>query len=601
MESDENKEVEYAGEADYVIKNGRFYTLNDSAPTARAAAVKDGRIVFVGMDGGAAAYVGPKTHVIDLGGRFVTAAFVDSHMHPVTGSHRHINCLSLYEVYGADLAGIYIEKTAEFAKAHPELSWIEGGGFRRAAFDELGPRKERLDQVETDRPVSILSKDGHSMWVNSKALELAGVTADSPDPLNGVIQRDPETGEPTGLLQEAAMDAVRKLIPLPTKEQVKKGLLWLQEWLNKEGITTVHDADLDIDSPQVYEAYQELAEQGLLTVRYRASWRMHPDRDYLGVIDRALELSKTFSTPYFKADSFKFFADEVIEEETGYLLEPYSHRPDDWRGIKDWEDEALAEAFSKILRAGGQVHVHAIGDGAIRSTLDVLERVQNGAAIPGWRPILAHVQMAAPEDKKRMADLGVVAVVAPYWCNIDDYFWDLFVPYLGWERSMYQQYPYKSLIDAGAVTAIHSDFSVTEPDMMFALYSAVTRRLPKRVFDVQFGRTQGYKWVTDDDARLEHGDIGALPPLEERVDMAEALRSANLNGAYANLLEKELGSVEVGKLADLAVLDHDPFEMDIEDLPDNKIAMTLFEGRIVYRRAEDFAPDSGKTEFKAGL
>ncbi|MFH1139829.1 MAG: amidohydrolase [Pseudomonadota bacterium] len=582
--------------ADILLNNGRFFTLNDSCPWAEAVAIKDGRIVFVGTDREAAAHIGADTRVIDLNKRFVAPAFTDSHMHPVTGAHRYINCLALYNVHGEDLVGEYLAEAARFAQSHPEISWIEGGGFRRSAFDETGPRKEWLDRVEPRRPVSIISKDGHSMWVNSRALEAAGITARTPDPLNGVIQRDPATGEPTGLLQEAAMDPVKALIPKPNKDQVKKALLWLQEWLNREGITTVHDADLEIDSAAVYEAYQELAEQGRLTVRYRASWRLHPDRDYLGVIARALELSKKFTTPHFRADSFKFFADEVIEEETGFLLEPYAHRSDGWRGIKDWDDLELEKAFAGVRQGGGQVHVHAIGDGAIRSCLDVLEKVQSRSPGPDWRPILAHIQMAAPADIRRMADLGVIAVTAPYWCAIDDYFWDLYVPYLGRERAFHGQYPLKSLFDAGVTVAIHSDFSVTEPDVMFALYSALTRRLPHRVFERQFGRKPGYRWVSDDDAILEKGDIGSLPPAGERIGLAEALRAASLNGAYANHLEHDLGSIEAGKLADLTVLDRDPFESGVEDIPANKVVLTFFEGRMVYHdaRAWSWNPDAAR-------
>lgn len=572
--------------ADLIMKNGRIRTMENTSPWAEAVAVKDKRIVYVGDNQGAAAWVGPETRTIDLEGRLVLPAFVDGHMHPSQGSYRYCFCLTLFDVYGPDLIQAYLEETANFARKHPELDWIIGAGFRRAAFDEIGPRKEWLDQVAADRPVAITSKDGHSMWVNSKALAVAGITAATPDPLNGVIKRDPQTGEPSGLLQESAMALIRRLMPHPTKEQMKQSLLWLQEWLNREGITTVHEAELDVEADQVYQAYQELAEEGRLTVRYRASWRLHPDQDFRGLVDRALGLSEQFRTPYFAAKSFKFFADEVIEEETGFLLQPYAHRSDDWYGLKDWEDEELAAAFTRIYQGGGQVHIHAIGDGAARYTLEALDKVRSGnhGVRSDWRPALAHVQMVAPQDIRRMADLGVTALVAPYWSSIDDYFWDLYVPFLGEDRAFNHQYPMKSFFEAGVNVAIHSDFSVSEPDFMWAFYGGLTRRLPQRVFNRQFGTKAGYRWVADDGARLEKGDIGALPPAGERLSLEEALRAATINGAYANGLDQEVGSLKVGKLADLIVLDRNLFEIDVEQIPLTKVAMTLFEGRVVHGR-----------------
>ena len=573
--------------ADLILQNGRIYTMETEVPWGQAVAVKGKRIVYLGDNQGAAAWAGPETRVIDLNGQLVLPAFVDGHMHPSQGSYRYCFCLNLFNVYGADLVGDYLSEVARFAGSHPELPWIVGAGFRRAAFDEIGPRKEWLDGVVADRPVAITSKDAHSMWVNSKALALAGITGTTPDPINGVIKRDPLTGEPSGLLQESAMTLVRNLIPKPTKEQLKQSLLWLQKWLNREGITSVHEAELDVDADQVYEAYQELAEEGLLTVRYRASWRLHPDRDYRSLVDQALELSTKFTTPYFAAKSFKFFADEVIEEETGFLLEPYAHRSDNWCGLKDWEDDELEAAFTRIYRGGGQVHIHSIGDGAAKYTVAALDRVQskNQSLRKDWRPVLAHVQMVAPEDIKRMADLDVTALVAPYWSSIDDYFWDLYVPFLGEERAFNQQYPLKSFFTAGVNVAIHSDFSVSEPDFMWAFYGALMRRLPKKAYDRQFAGKPGYRWVTDEGARLEKGDIASLPPMEERMSLEEALRASTINGAYANGLDQELGSVKVGKLADLVVLDRNLFEIDVEQIPETKVVMTVFEGRIVHGEA----------------
>lgn len=570
--------------ADLVLLNGRVFTQEAEPSQARAVAVAGKNIVYVGDNESAAGFIGPHTQVIDLDGKMVLPAFIDAHMHPVHGAYRYVYCLSLFGINADDLKQAYLDEARRFVAQNPDKPWIQGAGFRRGAFDEIGPRKEWLDAVEAERPVSILSKDGHSLWVNSRALEIAGITADTPDPPNGVIKRDPATGQPSGLLQEAAMALVKPHIPKPTREEIKTTLLWLQQWLNREGITTALDAILEIDAPEVCRAYQELAEEGRLTVRYRGAWRIIPERDFEADIDRALALSKQFDTPHFKTNVFKFFADEVIEEETGYLLAPYAHRSDDWRGLKDWHDDALLAAFTRVHQAGGQVHVHTIGDGAVRYVLDVLEALKQKTDPARWdrRPALAHLQLVHPDDFRRMAAMDVTAVIAPYWCVVEDYFWGLYVDYLGRERAFYGQYPQKSFLENGVNLAFHSDFSVVEPDSMRALYSAVTRRAPRRTFESNFGRMPGFRYVAESGKDLQYGDIGALPPEEECLDLEEALLAYTMGGAYANFLENDLGSIAVGKLADLIVLDQNLYEIPFEAIPQARVVMTLFEGRIVF-------------------
>lgn len=570
--------------ADLVLTNGNVFTQEMALSRTEAVAVRGKRIVYVGGGQGAAAFVGPRTRLVDLEGKMVLPAFVDTHMHPVYGAWRHAFCLSLFGVNGDDLQQAYLDEVGRFVRAHPDRPWIEGAGFRRAAFDEIGPRREWLDAIDAERPITILSKDGHSLWANSKALAVAGVTAATPDPSNGVIKRDPATGAPAGLLQEAAMQLVRPHIPRPTKDQVKAALLWLQQWLNREGITTALDAILEIGEPEVARAYHELSLEGRLTVRYRGAWRIVPERDYRADIDHALALARQFDTPHFKTDVFKFFADEVVEEETAYLLEPYAHRTDGWRGLKDWDDADLQDAFARVHRGGGQVHVHAIGDGAVRYVLDVLEALQDetGPALRERRPTLAHLQLVDPEDFRRMAALDVTAVIAPYWAIIDDYFWELYVDYLGRERAFFHQYPQKTFLDHGVNLAFHSDFSVVEPDSMRAIYSALTRRMPRRIFERHYGRNPAYRYVAESGTSPVYGDMGALPPEEECLDLEEALRAYTLGGAYGNFLEKDLGSITVGKLADLVVVDRNLYETPIEEIPQARVAMTLFEGRIVF-------------------
>ena len=573
--------------ANLVLKNASVYTVDIKRNWAQAIAIANGRIVFVGTDKEVEPYIEPDTVVMDMGGKMVLPAFVDSHMHPALGAHLYQYQLSLFNITGSDHIKTYLNTIREFVEKNPDLPWIIGGGYSRSVFDGVGPRKEWLDEIDAVRPIAINSKDGHSMWVNSKALQLADITKDTPQPGEGVIKHDPVTGEPSGLLQEpGAMNLVSRLMPEPPKEQIKQSLLWLQGWLNSKGITTAHEAMLGINERYLYEAYDELAREGRLTVRYRASWTISPEGDVMAQIDQGLALAKKFTHPHFKARSFKFFADHVIEEETGYLLEPYTHRNDNWYGIKVWEDDILRKAFARIDSAGHQVHVHVIGDAAAQYTLDALETLLHVNGKRDSRHSFAHLQLARPEDVERIGKLGMSIHTSPYWMKMDDYFWKLNLPYLGQERAFNRLYPFKSLFEAGVNVTIASDFWVTEPDCMLAIYSGMTRHIPKAVFDKDHGADSPYRRVSDPKAKLEHDDVGVLPPLDERVSLEDMLVALTHNGAYANFLDDEIGSIEVGKLADLVVLNQNLFEIDVDQIPATQIVMTFFEGEQVYSMEE---------------
>jgi hypothetical protein len=569
--------------ADLVFYNGTVYTQDGAERAAQAVAIRGDRIIRVGSDDEILALAGRNTRQVDLQGGMVLPSFVDAHMHPAMSAVVYLYEVSLHQVFDKES---YLTLIREFVEAHPEMEAVQGGGFMRSAFDEVGPRKEWLDEIDSERPIAIVSVDGHSLWVNSKALEMAGITADTPDPHNGVIKKDPVTGEPSGLLQEdGAMGLVREFLPGYTKNEYKEALLWLQEWFNAEGITTAYDAAVPLDDPEYYQAYQELAEEGLLTIRYRGGWLLDPKMEDLeGAIDAGLELSEQFTTPYWQVGSFKFFSDQVIEEETGFLLEPYSHRDDDWYGIKVWDDEVMADLFTRVDREGFQIHVHQIGDAAARYTLDALEKAVARNGERDSRHSFAHVQLIEPEDVVRMGQLGMSAHTAPYWIVADDYYYDLYAPYLGEDR-VSRMYPLKSLFEAGVNATIHSDFFVTEPNYAWAFYSAVTRALPQSIFELWYGTDSGLERTTDPGRPLnpEEYTIGVLPPAEERISLEKAIKAATWNGAWANFLEDEIGSIEEGKLADLVVYPVDLFDLDPEEYDEYAHpVMTLFEGRVVF-------------------
>lgn len=567
--------------ADIVIKNAAVFTADADNNVVTAVAVKDGVIAYAGDDAGVEEFVSDKTEVIDLEGGSVIPGITDSHMHPAMSAVVYYYEITLQDVVGEEA---YLKKIEEFVKEQPDLEAYAGSGFMRSAFDEVGPRKEALDKICPDKPMMITSADGHSTWVNSKALELAGITAESKDPEGGVIQRDPATGEPAGLLQESASNLVADLKPVYTKDQYKEALLWLQEWFGSVGITTIYDALVPLDNEAYYMAYQELAEEGKLTLRVRGAWSLAPemgDEAALNkLIDKGIELSKEFTTPYFQINSFKFFADQVLEEQTAYMSEGYSNRTDGWKGIKVWDDELLTNLFTKIDKAGFQIHIHQIGDEAATYALDALEKMVAANGERDSRHTLAHVQFLKDSDAKRIADLKMNAIIAPYWSVADDYYWDLYVPYIGEERAN-NMYPAKSLMEAGINTAIHSDFFVTEPDPGWLFYSAVTRTLPEKIFDSWF-EGEDLTRTKDYNVPLKDYLIGPLPQKEECMTIEDAIKAATYNGAYANFMEKETGSIEVGKKADLIMYDGNLLEMDIEDVSNIQVSKTIFDGKIIF-------------------
>lgn len=571
--------------ADLVVTNASVYTADKEGNMAEAVAIKDGEIVYVGDSAGISDITGENTKVVDLEGGTLMPSMIDSHMHPAMSATMYLYEISLHNVF--DLDG-YLSTIAGFIEENPDLDAYVGAGFMRSAFDTVGPRKEALDELESEKPVIITSIDGHSMWVNSKALELAGITKNTENPQGGIIQKDPKTGEPSGLLQESAMNLVSDLKPEYTKDQYKESILWLQEWFNSLGFTTIFDAMVDIDNPNYYGAYQELAEDGELTLRVRGGWHMYPEMgavNFISSIDKGIELSKEFTTPYFQVNAFKFFSDQVVEEQSAYMSEAYLGGEEGWRGIKVWDDDEMEDLFTKIDKAGFQLHIHQIGDAAATYTLDAIEKVVATNGVRDSRHSFAHVQFLNENDMQRMADLKMNAIIAPYWMAMDDYYWDIYMPILGEER-VNNMYPAQSLFDAGINTAIHSDFFVTEPDPGWLIYGALTRTVPEKIADMWY-EGMDLTRTTDINYPMEEMLIGPLPPHNERITLDEVLRAATYNGAYANFMENEVGSIEVGKRADVILFSEDLFALDVEDLANVLPIMTIFDGKVVFEEKGD--------------
>ena len=535
--------------ADLVLSGGAIYTLDAARTWAQAVAIRGGRLVYVGTNDGAKTCVGPETRVIELGGRFVMPAFQDAHVHPVGAGVE----LGLCDLNGAKTVDELRERIVKYAADHPDRPWITGGGWDLPLFPAANPKKEMLDALVSDRPVLLVAADGHSSWANSKALELAGVTAATPDPPSGRIERDPATGQPSGTLRESATDLVARLVPPATAGDRVEGLKRAVELAHRVGLTGVFEASADA---KALDAYRDLDRAGGLNLHVAVAQYVDPHAPLAPQVEALAARRAQDWGPHVRLTSAKLFVDGVIESGTAALLEPYVGR-DGSRGELIWSEPRLTEAAVTLDRAGLQLHVHAIGDRAIRATLDAVEGAEKANGARDRRPTLAHIQLFDPADVPRFRALGVIASFQPLWAYADAYIVDLTEPQLGPTRSRWL-YPIASVAATGAVLACGSDWSVSSLAPLEGIEVALTRRNPDE--------PPGPGWIP-----------------EERVDLRTMLAAYTIGPAYAAFREADTGSLEVGKSADLVVLDHNLFEVPSHQVSETKVLLTLFEGREVWR------------------
>jgi len=535
--------------ADLVLWGGIVRTMDEAISTASAVAVRDGRIIYVGDDAGASGLVGGDTEVVELAGRMVLPGFHDTHVHPASGGIELGDC----DLNPADTRADVLRIVGECAARAPEGAWVRGGGWQLPLFPDGAPSKELLDSLVPDRPAYLTSADAHSAWVNSLALETAAVTATTPDPPpDGIVVRATD-GSPQGTLRESAMGLVGRHVPAHTAAEVGAGLERGLAMAAEFGITTVHEASAD---ESFLRAYAEVERAGSLTARAIVSLRVDPSRG-TEQVSELVALRDGYGSELVRPVAAKVFLDGVIEGGTAALLEPYVDRPG-WRGEINVPANMLPALVAALDSAGFKVHIHAIGDRAIRAALDAIEerRARDGGAGP--RHILAHIQLFDPADVPRFAELGVVASFQPLWAYEDSYIRDLTEPRLGPARSRWL-YPIRSLVESGAVVAAGSDWSVTSMNPLLAMETAIRRVNP----------------------RLDEGEAW-LP--EERVTLDQIVRAYTVGGALAADMETETGTVSVGKLGDLVVLERDLYAIDPTEISDVRVDVTVLEGRVVYRR-----------------
>ncbi len=533
--------------ADLVFLNGPIYTAGPARSFVRALAVTGRRISALGGEPDVVPSIGEGTRVVDLAGRLLSPGFQDAHVHPSSSGLDLLECC----FDGCANPAEAVQYVAGYARDHPDLAWIRGAGWQQTWFRDGCPPKELLDAVVPDRPVMVWNADGHGAWANSAALALAGITASTPDPGDGRIERD-AAGEPQGTLHEGAAELVLAVMPELTLDDVRRGILRGQDYLLSKGITSWQDAHVD---HLVHQAYRSLAESDdLIGNPLGALWWERSAG--LGQVDGLAALREEGLGKY-RPVSVKLMLDGVVETNTAAMLEPYLDRDGGTttnRGIDFIDPSHLKEVVTELDRLGFSCHFHAIGDAAVRNGLDAIEaaRLENG-----WtsnRHHMSHIQVVHPDDIPRFRLLGVTANAQALWAQDGEDQSELTKPFLGGGRSEWQ-YPFGSLLRSGATLAMGSDWGVSTADVMAQIEIAVTRRNPTRP---------------------------ELPPLNgrEQITFLDALTAFTAGSAYVNHREQVSGSLAEGMLADLVVLDRDP--MAGGPIRDAAVAMTVVDGRVVF-------------------
>jgi len=549
--------------ADTVIQNADIYTLDSKRSWAEALAIRANRIIYVGDLSAVKKFVGPDTEVLDLKGNMVLPGFIDSHTH-VSGSP---NPEAEADLNNLSSKAEILAAVKQFADTHPQHEVIYGSGWKNELFGPAGPIKEDLDAIISDRPVSLTSEDGHFAWVNSKAIELAGVSKASVNPPGGLIEKNPHTGEPSGTFRETARDLLQHVLAPFSVEQIKCCIRNYMQTAARVGITSVHDPLLVLPDARGQlngfgglrnniQAFAEMAREHQLNIRVRGTVLTDPSAG----VDQIKTIAAVCKQqgPQFQITGIKVFVDGVVEGGTAYLLEPYAHLPES-RGLPLWDPNNLNDVITAADKAGLQVHLHVIGDAALRMSLDALEQAQMRNGKRDSRHLITHLHVVDRADIPRMARLNVIGVPQPFWHVKGDYFRDIEARYLGVARAE-RAYPMQSLAKAGILLASASDYPVEVPS--------------PPLLGIQLGVTRCEPGVTDPQEILDP---------QERMPLTDMIASFTHNGAIANFLEQETGSIEAGKKADLVILEKNLFKIPETEIADVNVLMTLFEGKTVYR------------------
>lgn len=541
------RDVQSPPVADLVVRHAKVYTVEIDQPWAQAVAVKGDKIIAAGRDDDIEQYIGSGTSVVDAKGRLLLPGFTDCHVHLAPGA-AGLDQVSLNTATSLDEAQWRIK---DYADSHSDKEWIIGRGFGYTYFpNQKLPRKEDIDAVVSDRPAYFESYDGHSVWANSKALELAGITKDSVYTGYGEIIKDPETGEPTGFFTEKSQDLIISL-PKTTYEDRLGALRMGMKHASSLGVTSVHVCIGFGVAPEDLDLYQALLDSEGLTVRIHMSRLIPPSMDVRDYIENTKAVGEKYNNKYIRANFTKMFMDGVMEVHTAAMLGPYSDTPQ--AGSTDWPQRDFNDTVAKLDKEGLQIICHSIGDKAIRSTLDGYEYAQKVNGKKDSRHAVTHIECIHPQDIPRFRELGVICNMQPQHASAEEVGRGGWVTAVGPERVKYA-WPWSSLDEAGGKLAFGSDWPVVTLNPVTGIYTAVTRRSP------------------------------ALP--EQHLSLEKTVEAYTINGAYSSFEENIKGSVKEGKLADMVILSRNLFSIPREEIKDAKVLMTIFDGRVVYKDKE---------------
>jgi predicted amidohydrolase YtcJ len=553
-----------ARSAELALVGGKIRTPAHPSGFTQAAAIGGGVILALGSDDEISDFIGPFTRVVNLRGRLAIPAFGDAHVHPIQGGLESLRC----NLLGRRTRHEYLDAIAAYSQALPPDAWVLGGGWSMSAFPGGTPAAADLDAVTGGRPAFLLNRDHHTAWVNNAAMTIARITTRSPDPADGRIERD-HAGFPAGALHEGAMRLVADHVPPPSQAELRQALLTAQAHLHSLGITSIQDACVgdagEIGVPDTFDTYRRAAADRLLTCRVTGAlwWERLRGVHQLDTLLARREAAD--GSGYFRATSVKLMLDGVCETFTAAMGSPYldGHgNATDRMGNLFIDPAELAEAAGKLADLGFQMHFHAIGDRAVSTALDVLSKLPDGQRVSG-RHQIAHLQFIGPHDLERFAQLGVIANFQPLWACKDDQNDQLTVPFVGAERAAWQ-YRIGSALRLGTRIAFGSDWPVSSADPLQEMHVAVNRML-----SVRLG---------------EPGSVETTIPLlpAEAISVDAAVDAFTRGVAYVNHEDDVAGTLEPGKLADVAVLSQDIYTMPRITLGSASAALTIASGQVVH-------------------
>lgn len=533
--------------------------MDGRRPRADAVAVRSGRIVALGEEQ-VRAHTGPDTEVVDLHGRLVLPGFHDAHAHPLYGGIERLRC----DLTGSNDAAECLQRIGDHARA-ARPRWILGGGWEMGLFPGGAPELDPLDAVTGSRPAYLLSRDHHSAWVNTAALQLAGIDRDTPDPRDGRIERD-HHGSPSGTLHEGAAELVAAVLPASGGDEYRQGLLEGQRFLHSQGVTSWHDAIIGtyLGYQDALETYLDLDNRELLTATVRGALWWQRDRG-LEQVEQLLHRRERAQGTRFRANAVKIMVDGICENLTAALRSPYLGSPyldspcldDRSHGLSFLDHDELGDVVQVLDSHGFPVHFHCVGDSAVHNALDAVARARAVNGNSGLRHQIAHVQLVDPADIPRFAELGVTATIQAAWAVNDTDMTELTTPLLGAQRAQ-RQYPFRSLREAGAPLAAGSDWPVSGANPLLAAHVAVNRSEPG----------------TDQEPFAA----------QESLVLSDILAAYTVGSARVNNLHERIGHVQVGMDADLVVLDRDPFSLPAREIGNTQVDLTLARGRVVHER-----------------